>query len=270
MEKSSKTKPHKIKSVGKKEIDLVLMAKAIWKKLWLVILAAVLVGGLAFIGTKLFIKPVYRSSFTAYVNNKKEVDLNSLTAQDIAASKSLAHTFEEVIKSKSVLVKAAESIDLNYSYSQLSKMISTSISNETEIITVSADTGEPELSYKLADAVREYSLAYTAEIIEGSSMKIIDYPEVPGGIYSPSYSRFAIIGALAGFLISALIICIRQYFNDRIQDEVELAEHYTLAIIGVIPDILNADKNKGNYYSYYGHSSDNHENRFLNRKEENK
>ena len=65
MEKSSKTKPHKIKSVGKKEIDLVLMAKAIWKKLWLVILAAVLVGGLAFIGTKLFIKPVYRSSFTA-------------------------------------------------------------------------------------------------------------------------------------------------------------------------------------------------------------
>lgn len=101
-------------------------------------------------------------------------------------------------------------------------------------------------------------------------MKIIDYPEVPGGVYSPSYSRFALIGALAGFLISALIICIMQYFNDRIQDEVELAEHYTLAIIGVIPDILNADKNKGNYYSYYGHSSGNHENRFLNRKEENK
>ena len=270
MEKSSKTKPHKIKSVSKKEIDLVLMAKAIWKKLWLVILAAVLVGGLAFIGTKLFIKPVYRSSFTAYVNNKKEVDLNSLTAQDIAASKSLAHTFEEVIKSKSVLVKAAESIDLKYSYYQLKQMVSTSISNETEIITVSVDTGSPELSYKLAEAVREYALAYTAEIIEGSSMKIIDYPEVRTGIYSPSYSRFALIGALAGFLISALIMCIMQYFNDRIQDEVELAEHYTLAIVGVIPDMINADKKKGSYYSYYGHSSDDDENGVLSRKEENK
>ena len=256
MEKSSKTRPHKVKSVGKKEIDLLLMAKAIWKKLWLVILVTALLGGAAYVGTKLFIKPTYRSSFTAYVNNKKEIELNSLTNQDIQASKSLAHTFEEVLKSKSVLVKSAELADVDYSYSQLRKIVTTSISNETEIITVNVDTKSPELSYELAEAVRKNALDYTAEIIEGSSMKIIDYPEVPSGIYSPSYTRYALIGALAGFVITALIICIKQYFNDRIQDENELAEHYNLAVVGVIPDLVNADKSKGYYYSYYGSSSE--------------
>ena len=91
------------------------------EKNWLVILVTVIAGGITFVGTKLFIKPTYRSVFTAYVNNKKEVDANPLTAQDIQASKSLAHSFEEVVKSKLVLVNAAESIGLNYSYSQLKK-----------------------------------------------------------------------------------------------------------------------------------------------------
>ena len=257
MDKSTNTKPQNVKSVTRKEIDFVPIAKKVWKKLWLVILITVIAGGATYVGGRIFVKPIYRSNFTAYVNNKKEVDSNSLSAQDILASISLANTFEKVIGSKSVLEESAESIGLNYTYSQLSNMVSTSVNNETEIITVNVDTNNPELSYELAEAVRNKSLEYTAEIIEGSSMKIIDHPMVPGGRYSPNYARFGLIGALTGLISTLLFFCIREFFSDKVLDENQVAERYThLAIVGVIPDVNNADKNSGYHYNYYGHTSD--------------
>lgn len=52
-----------------------------------------------------------------------------------------------------------------------------------------------------------------------------------------------------------LIICIRQLYNDKIMDEKDIAEYFSdLAILGVIPDLTDAEKSKGNHYSYYGDS----------------
>lgn len=257
MDKSTKQKTHKIKSAGKREIDLMSMAKAVWKKLWLVILIAAVAGGLTYAGTKMFIKPIYRSSFTAYVNNKKEVDMGSLSSSDITASKSLARSYAEIITSRNVLSASAKTLNLEISDKALKKMVSTTISNETEIISVNVDTTSPELSYRLASAVVFNSLKYMPTIVEGSSMKIIDAPYYPTGIYSPSYIKLTIVGALAGFLITALIICIRQLLNDKVQTESELSEHYTIPVVGVIPDMINESKNKEGYYYYRSPSDEN-------------
>ena len=253
------------------EINLIPVLKELLRRLWLIVLVGLLVGAASFVGAKIFVKPTYRCAFTAYINNKQtQKNTDYLSVSDVNASTQIVRTYKTTLMSARILTTAAKAIDMDASYEALQDMVSTEVEDETQIITLYVVSTSPKTAYEFAKEIASTAPAQMANIVEGSSMKIIDYPEVPGGIYSPSYSRFALIGALAGFLISALIICIMQYFNDRIQDEVELAEHYTLAIIGVIPDILNADKNKGNYYSYYGHSSDNHENRFLNRKEENK
>ena len=203
MDKTSNMGQNMVKSTGDVEIDLSLMAKAVWKRIWLVVLVSVIAAGAMLVGVKIFVKPTYRFGFTAYVNNKKEVDSNSLTAQDIQASRSLVHTYEEVIRSESVLESSAKSVGLNYSYSQLKKMVTTSIGDKTEIITVNVDTKNPETSYELADAVSRNSIEYTTKIIEGSSMKIVGYPEVPTDIYSPNYLRFAAMGAFLGFFFGA-------------------------------------------------------------------
>ncbi len=257
MEKTSKSRSiGKNRPSSKKEIDLVLMFKAILRRLWVVALVTILAGAITFVGVKLFVTPTYRSSFTAYINNKKDVDMSAVTGSDVQASKSLAKTYGEIITGRTVLKGAAKSLDLNLSYSELKKMVSTSISNETEIITVSVVSTDPVLSFNLAEAVRDTSLKEVTNIIEGSSMKIIDHPEIPTGIYRPNYMRLTLFGALAGFFITILIICIRQYFNDKVLDENELEERYTIPVVGIIPDMINTDKGKGSYYYYYGHSDD--------------
>ena len=255
MEKKNKTRTNKIKSRGRKDIDIIQMLKAVWKHLWVVILVAALTAGLAYAGAKLFVKPTYRSSFSAYVNNKKEVDA-SLNSSDVAAAKSIAKTYMEIITCRNVLNDAAKEAGVELSYGQLKKMVSTSISNETEIITVHVVTTDPELSFDLARAIEKKAEDYAPTIVDGSSMKPIDDPVLSYSIYQPSYVRVALLGALVGFLISVIIICIRQFTNDVIGNESEFAEHYSIPIVGVIPDIMTVDKSKGGYYYYYGHSGE--------------
>ena len=45
--------------------------RELFKKLWLIVLIGILVGAAAFGAAKIFVKPTYRSSFTAYINNKQ-------------------------------------------------------------------------------------------------------------------------------------------------------------------------------------------------------
>ncbi len=255
MEKTTRGKSRKINTIGNKEIDLMAMFKAIWKKFWLVVLVTVVAGVLTYVGCKVFVAPTYRSSFTAYVNNNKEVDLSSRTSSDVMASKALAHTYSELITSRSVLVGAAEKADIDMGYDKLRKMVKTSIGSETEIISVSVDAKSPSVAYELATAISSEALPVTGEIVEGSSMKIIDVPEMPKGIYQPNYLKLGIFGAMFAFAIVVLIICFRQYFNDKVQSETELSEHYNIPIMGTIPDMNVAEKGSSDYYYSYGGSS---------------
>ena len=250
MEKTSKVKKHKVKSGGKKEFNPVLMLKAIWKKLWLVILVTLFSGALTFVGVKMFVTPTYRSSFTAYINNKKDAE-SSVTGSDVKASQALVRTYSEIMTSKYVLKESAESIDLDSNYARVKKLVSTSVNNETGIITVNVDTDSPQKSYDLAMAIEHTTLIYTANIVDGSSMKIIDHPFLPTSIYKPNYIKLSMLGAVAGMLLIVIVICIRQFFNDKVTSEEELEDRYSIPIVGVIPDMINVDKhNKGGYYYY--------------------
>ena len=252
MDKSAMSKSHKPKSFGKKQIDVSVILKALLKKLWLLILVAVLCGGMAYAGAKLFIAPTYRAVFTAYINNQKGADLSGLTGSDVAAAQALAHTYSEIITSRSVLESAAQAAGYNYTYGQMKDMVYTEIGSETEIVSVNVDAKSPEVAYNLAQQIAVSVVKYATTIVEGSTMKVIDLPELPTSVYKPSYTRIALLGALAGFAITALIICIAQIFNDKVRDEAELESRYPIPIVGVIPDMIAADKMKEKgTYAYY-------------------
>ena len=245
--KTSKSKKSRAFSA---EIDLTLIFKAIWKQLWIIILAAIVIGAGMFTYTKLMVKPTYRAYFTAIVNNKPDFSQGGLSSSDVYASQALVKTYSEIITSRHILTESAKELNLNYNYNSLSRMVSTEVGSDTEIITVYVVAATPETAYELANTIKQESLDYTAEIVEGSSMKIIDDPEIPTVRYNPSYIKSAILGALAGAFLGLLFILIKFFINDKINNENELNSRYTVPVVGVIPDYLSISKNKNNYYYY--------------------
>lgn len=231
------------------DVNLAPILIALLKKAWLIILAAVIVGAGSYTVSKILIDPTYRSGFTAYVNNQTQTGRDSLTSSDILASQNLVMTYSKVIVSDTVLMPAAKAINLDYSYEKLSGMVSTVVEDETEIINVYVVARTPQLAYELAQSIAKVSPAHMADIIEGSSMKIIDNPRLQEEKFAPSYFRMGLIGALIGAALAIAVIIILFLRDDTIKQESDLEDKFGLPVVGIIPDMLEVSS-EGDSYSY--------------------
>lgn len=233
------------------EIDLIAILKVVWKKLWQIVLIALVCGGIMFSIAKFVIQPTYKSGFTAYINNRQSAEqTQQLTNSDISAQVQLASTYCYILTSNTVLTAAADSINLDYPYSKLASMVKASVKSGTSVIEVSVVSESKDLSYMLAKAISEVAPAQITDKVEGSSMKIVDEPVYPTTRHSPSISKYTIIGALAGALLMLIVILIRYFTDDTISSEADLESRFSLPIVGIIPDYTKVGKEGKGYYSY--------------------
>ena len=238
------------------EIDIIPLLKALLSKLWLMVLVGGIVAVIAFGATKLLIKPTYRCGFSAYVNNQhsQATEKSILTNSDLAAAQQLTKTLSYIIRSNTILSASLKSIDSDLTYDQLSKMVSTEIKDETELISVFVVNESPQTAYELANAIAKTAPAYMAEIVEGSSMKIVDYPVYSERRYQPSYLKYAILGFLFGAFVVAVILIIRYFKDDSVKDDSELETKFSIPVLGVIPDINNVGQKNGYYKNNYSYA----------------
>ena len=246
----------KQKSRSEVEIDIIPILKALWSKLWLLILVGVIFAGLAFGATKLLVKPTYRCGFTAYVNNQHaQLSKDSLTSSDLNAAKQLVETYVRIVRSNRILTAAAESISLDRPYSKLQNRVTADVQGETEIIDVHVENQDPQLAYDLANAIATVAPQHMSDIVEGSSMKIIDYPVYNTKRYKPSYIKYSLLGFLFGVLLIAVFVIIRFVKDDTVRSESDVEQRFGLPILGVLPDNSSSGRSKDGYYSYeYGYS----------------
>ena len=231
------------------EVNIFPLLKEIVKKLWLIVLVGLVVGGVVYVGAKVIVKPTYRSGFTAYVNNKQEKQASdNLTNSDLTAAKQLVLTYQSILKSKTILLASAKSIDVDLPYEVLAGMVSTEIKDDTEIISAYVVDTNPQFACDYAQAIAKTAPAYMAQIVEGSSMKIIDVPEYSEKRYGPSYMRYGILGFLIGAALVILLLIIRYFMDDTVKNESDLEMKFALPILGVIPDVTKASNKSQEYY----------------------
>lgn len=235
-------------------IDLLELLQVLWKQVWLIVMVAFLTASVAYMGTKLFVTPTYQTEFTAYVNNKNAgagSDISSiLSSSDLMASQSLANTYAEILTSRDLLLKAAkEAGKEQYTYEDLSEAVTTEVQNDTEIITVSVVLESAQDAVAIAAALSDVSVDYIANIVEGSSMKVIDASILPSTVYTPNYLTNAVLGGLLGVILVCGAVVVLYLLDDTIRSEKDLVNRLDVTIIGTIPDLSSAGK-KGFGYGY--------------------
>jgi succinoglycan biosynthesis transport protein ExoP len=231
-----------------KEIDLLDIGRAIWSKFWFVILLTLIGAALAFGITNFLIHPTYRSSFTVYVNNhssNSENQVNSLNSGDTAASQTLAQTYASILKSRPVVEDAMDRISMNTAYDDIVDDITTEVDTDSQLVTLDVTMESAKEARNLARAIARVSPKYIANIVEGSSMKIVSSPILADKPYAPSIPKNTAIGAIIGFLLAVVIVVIRHLSDDRIKSVEELKAKFGFSVIGTIPNFDEAANNKG-------------------------
>lgn len=239
------------------EIDILRLVKAVWQKIWAVILAAVIFGSATFGFTYLFIEPTYEAKTLLYVNNSNFSVGNTsfnISTSSLSAAQELVNTYIVILKARTSLNEIIEYAELNRSYTELQSMISAAPVNSTEIFEVVVTSTDPSESEKIANAIATLLPKRIAEIVDGSSVRVVDYAIVPTSRSGPSYAQNTFIGMVLGILISVAIIIIRELFDVFVREEQYLTQTYPYPILAAIPNMRNS-KSSGYYTSDYTSSS---------------
>lgn len=227
------------------EIDLLKLVLILWRKAWAIVLAMVVMGGIAFGVTYNFIEPEYQSSVKVYVNNTNQNN-STMTQSDVNLQRTLVQTYIVTLKSRTTLNEVIKQADLDYNFEELSGMISAQAVDNTEVFEVTVVSKDAKEAAEIANTIAEVLPTRISEIIESSSVKILDYAIINNEPVSPSYIKNIAIGALAGAVVAVALIFLQFVLDNKIHSEEYLIEHYKYPILAVIPDLTATSKNK--YY----------------------
>ncbi len=247
---------------GEMEIDLLQLFRALWRNALVIILVAIIFGGLAFGGTYMFISPKYEASAMMYVNNSSVTLGNtsvSITSGELSAAQTLVSTYIVILKSRTTLDEVIQESGVPYSVEKLAGMVSASAVSGTGIFKVTVQSSSPTEAELLANTIARVLPDRISDIVDGSSVRVVDYAIVPAHRSSPSYTKNTAIGVLAGVVLVAGIICLREILTSGedviVHSSDDLAELFPdIPVLAVVPDMRMASK-KGYYSaysSYYG------------------
>ena len=213
-------------------------------------LVTLITAAMAFAGTKLFITPLYTANAMMYVNNSSiSVGSTQVNLSDLTAAQSLVETYMVILKTRGTLEEVIKEANLPYDYEQLSGMIEAGAVNSTEVFSISVTSASPEEAEKIANTIAELLPNRIADIVEGSSVRIVDYAVVPSKKTSPSLSKNTMLGAMLGFVLSCGVFTVLYLLDDVVHNEDYVRVTFDLPLLAVVPD-LTEKNSKSNYYYY--------------------
>ena len=233
-------------------IDVSHILKSLWRRVWLIGLCGLLVAIIGFSIAAFAIAPTYSSYVKLYVNNSSFSLGNtsfSISSSELTAAQSLVRTYGDILISRSTLERVIEKADVNYTWKELSKMITCEPSNNTEIMRVTVTCEDPYEASKIANTIAEVLPVRISEIIEGASMEVVDTAIPDHEKVAPSITQYTAIGLVLGILISAIVLFVLALTDDTIHDEEYVLRTYNYPILGRVPDLLNAGNKSYGYYS---------------------
>lgn len=224
------------------EIDLLHLLKVLWHRAWAVVLAMLLCGGSVFAYTYYLITPLYQSSALMYVNNSSiTVGSTSVSLADLSASQSLVETYIVILKTRLTLNEVIEQAEVDYSYEELVKMIDASPVNETEIFEITVTSPDPSEAEKIANTIVKVLPEKISEIMDGSSVRTVDFAVRPNQKSSPNFTQNVALGLIVGFVLSCSVLILLDLLDEQIRDEEYLSQAYGLPVLAVVPDLAARD-----------------------------
>ena len=169
--------------------------------------------------SKLFLKPDVTEGITDYT----QINSNNL----------MVNNYIEMLKGNNIQSQAAD--ELNMETSKVKAALTISNQANTQIISITATTTDPELSKQIVDAVVKVFRKEVKETLNVNNIAVVDQAEVATAPVSPNLKINLIIGALLGGFISVGYLFIKFMLDTHIHNKEEAEKYLGIPMLGSIP-----------------------------------
>lgn len=230
------------------EIDLKALVN-IFRKRWAWIAASTVAGFLILLMVSLFMLPrKYTSSVSLYVNNLTSVSLTGdVNINDLNASQKLVDTYIVILQDDEVLQQVADQLSTPMTVSELSDAISMQSVNQTEVLQISAETVDKELSADICNTLAEIAPSVLQRVVKAGSVEVIGSAKPAQSPSSPNVKLNSLLGALIGLALSVGASIVIYLLDNTVKGEEDLKARLDIPVLGEIPSFENTASRRGHH-----------------------
>jgi capsular polysaccharide biosynthesis protein len=221
-----------IQTDDENSIDLAELFYVLHEHLGKIILVTLFGALIAFGITKTLITPKFTASSKIYVVSTQDGSEVNLT--DLNTGTQLTVDYSQLLLARPFLTEVAEALELDMSVETLDDLIT--IGNDSRILKISVTSEDPELAADIANQIATSAQDYLPKIMGTNPPSIIENAIVPTSQSSPSYIKNTLLGAVAGFVLSAGYYIIRFLMNDTCETGEDITRTFGIPPLAVIPE----------------------------------
>ena len=215
------------------ELDLTRIFFALIKRIWIILIIAVVCACGAAGYTHFRIAPTYTSTSSMVVLTK-ETTLTSLA--DLQLGSQLTKDYTVLITSRPVLETVIDNLEIEMSYKTLKQQISIQNPEDTRILYISVTTNDAKQAKAIVDELASVSALFIGDTLEITPPKIIEEGEVAAAKTGPNLTKNTILGFLGGMVLICAVIIILELLNDSIRSEEDVEKYLGLPVLAVVPN----------------------------------
>lgn len=215
------------------EINLLEILMALKRRLWMIVLVAILGGGIAGAFSKFALTPQYTSTAMVYILSK-ETTLTSLA--DLQIGSQLTKDYKVIVTSRPVLEDVIRALKLNMTHRALKSKITIENQQDTRILSITVQDPDPQMAKDIVDTVANTASQYIGDIMEMVPPKMIESGEVSYEQSSPNNKKNALTGAMAGAILVCGLITLEVILNDTIRNEEDVEKYLGLTVLAAVPE----------------------------------
>jgi len=220
------------------ELELSEYATALRKRWYIIVLAALVGGGIGFADAK-STTPTYRATAKVFVSPAGGETVGDLVQGSNYAQK-LVLSYAELATMPVVLDPVAYRLGLDTSARDLARQVSAETPLDTFIIEISATAESAERSARLADAVAS-ELADTVSALSpgpagaGVDLSTVSPAAPPSSAFAPNTTVLTAAGLAIGLALGVAAAIAMALLDTRLRTPADIARTTPLPVLGVIP-----------------------------------
>lgn len=203
-----------------------------------ILILSLLFGIGTFAYNKYFVEPSYQAGVKFYASGME----NTPTLGESVAPQYVeflnVYEFYEMV-AKDLLADTGT----NLAPKEIARTLSFSaVVEETSSFFVRVNTADPNLSYNIALSVAEMAPERVGSFADVGELEVIENPTLPTAPEGAGALKAAVMGLLAGFVIGAGIVVLKELLDNRIKTSDEITSLFGIPVFGVVPDFAGNGK----------------------------
>ena len=216
------------------EIAHLLLHK--WKILLVALLAGAVLGGAycAFL-----LETTYRAEASLYITSNESL----LSFSDLQLSSALTEDYAYIIKSRTVLERVIDELQLDMDYKALGNIVTVTNPDSSHVIRIGVTTSDPEMSRNIANSLLNISADQINQIVGNGMPSVIDESVIHAvSEIKPSMKKYCLLGGLLVFVLVAGILIVRMLMDTTIKSEDDIERYLGVPLLASVPYAKNFGK----------------------------